>query len=1630
MACPINRTTILNGIKNKIVELSGLQRDGDRLLNVTEDVLENVNNLFEEEVILEDGTISVSDELVDYYEQSLLAEEANVPNTAYLQSDRSEDLPRASKRTLEAINDFLQRAGVKVKEVYDIVINGKKLTANGAALPLQSLVLYTQGNEDITLAEEAFHIGVELLSQKEPGLFNQMMAEITSYPLYKKVFAEYKDSPTYQKDGKPDIYKIKKEAVGKLLAQRLQDKKTHSWWTKLKNFLKGFFTGFMTEFDVFTKAVDTILQQDLGTVRDTLLKSEPYLTSQGLSEEQVQEVIYLAYSNITDDELRIAIANMLEGYAFLQLPKNAQTAFELLKNKGKDIDVSSDGKTVTVDSKPVNNTFLSWAEGALKTKVSKISKEYAKIMGDIEGNATALSHLQAADVLNRFIDSNGDLVQTPDAAPRSALFDDSNYGVIEDEVRNILDSFPEGTKFLRNINIYNEAKDLGGKVDLIAMTPDGKANIVMFQETNFKEGERMNPAERQALTAVVDAIRLTLKTDYKIHEFGLSRVIPFNKMYKKGVVTIQVGTKRVENKDLDYLYPIPSQYETTGNLKLDKALQKLGALYSKYHRSSDKKEQLELNDMLSGLMRGARALQIKNNQSTLQNQANRVAAKVKELIEEYNTDWAKLDPKKAYKEDIQKFSQELLIISQIASTLEELDAIVGEVTQPAYKRGDTLKKLSPKLSDVIWNFTNKFSAEKNGIQNLLSAEVIQNSFNRTFRGISQSNIAAVELLGKLVEGVKRKSELIRNEYIQKIIPIQKEFKKWLKDNNISPKNQLDLITQKDSKGRYIHKLVEKYDISFYEGVTKARETGDIEWVNKNIDLEKYNKDFQEYKKNKLEVIEDSVMTTYEFIDDEAKIQEIIDERVANEIDIFDLSKGVSENNTRLKNYPLQQYSPEYRELLKPSNKPALDLYNLIQEQNQQAFELGVLTEFEARTFIPFKRLNGVGDRLIYGGKRRLITDFGRSFTITEEEAEFVNTDEMTGELKENIPFYMLYDISSKRIDPDTGETYRDYSDVSTDIFEILDIYNFQNTKYELYSGIEAELRNVSNITRTKQALQTTTFGEASKGEGTVDNTLNADYYDTLLELTLYGRKNTGASYDKNLGTISNKFAKSINKLLGSGVLDENAKDRKVSLANTMDSVKKWFILKTLALKLPTAAASFVGTTLTGSIEAGTFFSKREWWANWLKVTGGKIGEKFTKGDDVRLGLLNYFMILNSDENNRQTAEQLTLNTIKKINIPKLFMGPLNYADRPALYANGLSYLSNTMIVDGKFVNIREYVNKQSNWAELPTQEEREAKKREDQEAIKKYKETQALDKIAHFDKDGKLVIPGMERTSDEVANLRARIMNLGTNVVGMTDEMRGGQGNVLFRMFMTFKSWLPRQLSRRFDKLRYTPGTDTYDWGRYQVFGNFLHQVLKTKGATIVDLLSNSDKGIEMLKEEYEKQRQAYYLRTGKELDDNFTETQFIDLYQSQVKNTFIEFSYILALYGLFLGIGAMAPDDDDDLGSKNFFKYSLKVMDKGLDEMLFYINPKEALNIANGGILPPLGVVKDIMKASDHLSKEVWGSITDNQELSDKAQPTKYVLKTLPLGGAVILPLLAMSQADLAKELGYKETDPMDHLQ
>lgn len=1551
---------------------------------------------------------------------NLAAEQPRIelPEVVLLQQDREVNLPTPPQKTLNWIDSFLGQIGVTVESIKEIVVNNQKLNANGAALPLQGLVLYVDGQTN-ALTEETMHLAVELVSQKNTQLFQEMMDKITSLPIYKQVFEAYKNEPLYQKNGRPDITKIKKEAIGKQLTQTIINQQSQSfvqrWWNKVIDFFKELFGNAAQDMKVFQEAVSTILTEDLGTIRDTLLKSEDYLGEQGLTPEQIEEVINLANSNITTDELRTAIGNLVPQMVYEQVaPPQTDKEFSKIKEFQKRV-TKEDNKTF-IDGKEITKSTTS----SLKRSLNN-TPEHRALLNSLENRENSKTYKATQDILRRHIDPNGFVRENPLPYQGSELTKTA-YEALEDNIVDRLKTFESDTKFLSGVTLY--ANNTQGSIDFIALTPDGRTHALMFQEISIPEGENIPGYEAKAYRTFMDSTR-DLMRNFGITKFGMTRVIPVNKIEdESNMEVIQIGETTYNNEDNDYLTPIPATKESTGNEELDRYIKRLNDLASQIVSSPAKEEQRVLkNKQLAQLYKGIRELQLNKNLRPLIRQSKSVTTKLEELVNRYTSEFK---GKNVSKKTVGTFTDEMMLMSQIADTFSDLDTIYDEAisdspqglglkTQVA-KASSEVKVAKNNLNKVLKSFVDEHITTKLGISDILKPERVVKFLSRNFRSLSQTSTAATQALYKLTFPITQRVDIEQNQEIKRLARLKEEYEKLAKSKGLALKDYLSLITKKDSKKRYIHELVDKYEPEFYQQLRKAQEENNLEWAKENLDLEEYNKWFENQKQQTFDNIDE---TTYD--NDEAENEKIREEQKEKFLDKYDISRNVNIFNPELKFYPKTKwYNSEYQELLKPENKAALDLYNYIQEKNNEAVDLGVMENWRARNFIPQIRKDLV-EKVTFGGitSGRIGESFYRSISVNQEDFEYGKVDPITGELKDEIPFYFLQDLSRDVID-ETGEEYKDFSGISTNIFTVLEAYNKQILKYRYLSEIESQVQAIGQIEKNKKALATDRFGNRIEDGEEIENVDNYKYFQNFVKAKLYGQRNVANEWDANLGKVTNKIGKAINKVSGKEIFSTDYSGNNISLSRTIDAANRFFSLKVLGLNIPVSISNLMGTNFNAWIEAGKYFTKGDFREMEFGIMMGKMSNQKDKNQVLAM---DYFIPFVEGENNQGQARQLSFSNLNKFSFPELLMSIQRVSDRPVQWGIAGALLKNTMVENGEFVNIREYLRNTPEYQNIYNLPESQRKELQTsfEEKVKELQNTRSVLAIGKKNENDEFEIPGIERNSEAVYKFRELIQQLTRNATGMgnQDDIRQINLSLIGRSMMLFKNWVSRLADRRFSELRYVPATDEYEWGRMKVMANLLGKGILSSAKNLQNVLNLNDAGVSFLKEEYEQRRIKYEAETGKEF--KMSERDFIEMYQRSIKGQLQELAVFTTLMSIFFALKSQAPDDDEDVRTKGFYKWGLRAFDKITNELGFFYNPAEWVKMSNGQMFPAATVVTDLVNVTKHSLKEGFGYITNNEELVESAKPAKYMMKTFPILKS-ITPYMAIFMAETSQnEWGLK---------
>lgn len=1513
---------------------------------------------------------------------------------------------QASPATMKKVREFLDRIGVEVQSLAKITYDGQSLGVNGLADPLNGLIQVVQGKEDVALPEEAMHMAVELIEQKNPALFKQMMDRIGRYNLTDQVFSEYQNNPFYQtKEGKPDIAKIKKEAIGKVLAQTVINKneginekpelldQTRNWWQKIIDFLKGLFL--KAQFNPFEQVAEKVLKgDDFGTVEE--LEGSPFAQ---LGEENIAQKITDKNTNIT--------------------------------KKGDEFEINGNKIRKTVQKEILE--FLKRRVGAERAD---------KAMRGFKQETESKIQVDIKDILNRYIDDDHKVRVNPlNQVNPSAVdpSDNSFYLTLESNIKDRLNSYEPGTEFVHSVNLY-DGINTAGRADLIAITPQGRVDLFQFKVPQLAKTTSDIPVYTQeAYNLEIEALRKILQTGYGVSrgDFRQTRAIPIKAEYQRvapGISDMKLSKLSIGNVNValiqdESLIPISSESEVTENEQFDELIRKLRALSQRIASERVPPDQRQDRAARVAELVGAiRKLQIKKDGKGIVSSAKTIIKRAKERSISLKEKIANTDPEKATIAELNKIADEIMSDKDEIEIYKDLyDIYKATFDDGTVDSQDIIKEardISDDASDLIKDYwktavqfrTKKFAA-KVGIKDEFTPEKKLTWYRRMVRSLSQSSIKAGAELWALVKRINNGFKLEFLDRLDELQKIEKKVDEWRAGRPVE--ELYKKVFQYDSKGRWTGKMIQEIDRKFYDDLKKAQENRDQKWVKANIDIDEYNKWFAAEHQRRIDDAK-----TARIVADDAENKILVQQNLQNFVDTFhiDFKKGVGSYNWALQNFPLKDKwkSAAYQEIEKV--EALREFYKYYRDRLKESWNLGMLHEHNGWSWFPNVRRSlleklssapaGNKFRALFGGIR-----------IEAEDQEFGKIDPITGKPLDEIHANYVTDLGEWVQDAD-GNYFKDYSEKSMDVFKVLALWDAEILKYKLRTESEGLARMLYYTELGRKAYESTTTGKLKKERSTnkpilISNEVNADYIKQHLDAVYYGKAKSD-EFDVVLTIPYKSAVEKINKLFGSEIITVPEKeDIKISGIKAVGAMNRYFVTKTLGVNVMTSLAQLFGGTANAAINQGLYFNKKDLLEAELKYVSGKF---YGSNEDKKLaGLISFIHPYLEDRTGHMIRKMSVSKAVEYLSSDHLFYlqrGSDNWVN--SIIA--LSMIKNTIVQDGKLVNIRDVARKElghankfaGTYADSKAFEERLEKRVEELQ-----KSPQALINYAQVVND-QIELPNIDRNGDAVINLRQQILEIIKDALGNTshEDLSLYKRYITWQSFFMFKNWIPRMFDVRFGSLKYAPGTDKYEYGRIRMLFNGVRHMGLSSITNLTKLLgNNSEPLIEVAKKEYAKKREAF----AEEMQDlEMNEAEFVDMYIKGVRSEMKELMLAAGLMGLLIAMRLSAPDKDDDDEQKGAYRWALRGLDKLTDELTFMYTPSSFTNILNGSVFPAVGILVEAERFFTSVIKKLFYEVTGNDEQAARQHPLKYVARGLPFFKELIT-YLAIFNNDIAKEYGIR---------
>ena len=830
-----------------------------------------------------------------------------------------------------------------------------------------------------------------------------------------------------------------------------------------------------------------------------------------------------------------------------------------------------------------------------------------------------------------------------------------------------------------------------------------------------------------------------------------------------------------------------------------------------------------------------------------------------------------------------------------------------------------------------------------------------------------------------------------------LIPLEKEA-------SAKGKSAFDLIGRVEDDGLY---LIQKLDKKFMADVALAKEEQNKKFLLANIDIDLYNKLAKERIDKGIEEFQNT-----EFSTSEQQDYEIRESKINKLKDLLDINRdsfnGYSDYEfSELFSEALiekNHYSSEYKEMAR--SKAALDVWNLFTAMNKRAKQMGYLSQ-QGLSFFPLmeasaiQKLSQTNDFIGQG-----FDFFKDAYTVkVNEEQSYSKVDPETGRVRKEIPKLFT------RTDKDVSQLSRDLNRVGTLWIKSL-------AEYENRKNTENILLTLLSVERAKGQIAVDDITGETLWEGGVPKVdkkenKNADLLETIINDYLYGlREDISSLGNVTIGTVSKKLSDD----------EETSEKRAIAAKKVLQNGDKLTQSLAVGLKILVAIPNYVGYNMQAFINAGNLYTFSEFMKNNAKLQ--------SQMSTIEKGLIDLVVPLNEDiakEKGRELAwKQSPVKWLGTWTFNDVMMVTNSFPEKKLQIANAMSINDNSMVVDGKIVNIRQYLKKQdearykkdASGKYIMSESERRTLEKTFESRVKELKAKSSLAKTAKIE-NGYVVIPGV--SSEELAKYRTKIVEYNRNLNGQMseDNKANYRRDTIFKSFMMFKNWAPKQILLRGLSINKNLELNQWEYGRTRLFVKTWKQLGLRNIFKMQAILQGTDEGLAIMDEMLKAKKEEHLKRTGEELD--ITEAEFYDLVRRELSNQMKELGVLFGVMALLIAAKVAPPPDEKDKLATNRFKYFLKLINKISDEIKFYYDPRSFESMTKGSILPALGLLTRAGQFMSALEEETRGVIIGDEELQEKNHPLKYFLNMIPVGSQFQNDYLPYLAPDLAKEMGIR---------
>jgi len=1711
MACKIDiKKTLEKQVTERAIGLEGaeLKIAQQKVKEINASYNANVISVFEgENDYTNKVVINIPSDLIDEYHvfftnleikeaREIQAEDAQrmgeEPSDDYMMQLNDVKASKSSSQTIEKIKQAAQKMGISIQTLADYLKGNPNVHTQGVtglADLIKGVVAIAHGKEEVALTEEIVHVATAILEQTNPKLVTELISKIDRFKIYKETLAVYGKRKEYQlSNGKPDVRKIKKEAVDKLIAEVIINQSENTtefpellqqenismiqrWWNAIKDAVKGLYR--KNNIDIFEEAAKQVVTGKVGNKYISIRTATSNDIEDGVSNfmsiiEEGTSIDFDGKTTIHDDEGTYAEeiyykikpnAVVFDGIAF-----TSYEAAEEFKNKKENVGFKGEGvylqvtnslvddfynkvkslsaKMVLVNEDLVNNIKRHYTyEGkdvaksvTEKTKASKTMPERSAIQKQqddqkrdwgIEGHEFMQNY-----IVNNLIDKDGFKRDTFLDEPVTTRLNTVIQTQLKTFAKELINSYRPGTRFLIEEMVINlkEKGMLASTIDFKAIEPteDGKNIRIDTLDWKFtsidKTREEDIPWYKQKdwIPQMGEYSKIDREYGATSAQLRKARMIPFIINYdynKKGDPKSGLYASSMEVGKLDsltetnlYLLPVPGTIESTGIKEVDRFTESLMQYFEKLRKKSvSPDEKAAKKAQLKELAKAIRSLRMQLNFSQLSNVGMTFLKNASKAFKTFeNLDYSTLT-----KEDVSKKLEQLIEFKNSA----EKFTIVDDVFLAAHPK-ETLdtngRKLLAELEDVssrTGRMINKIIELQNEyvVQLTIKEEVVSEEYKeeilspeKEIKGLISTFTEATRLGSTLIKlvanmllnarslvNMKMKDKIV--EYGELLLPLEQLAKS-------QGRIAFDYIAKAEN-GRL--SLIKKISKEFKEELSAQKLAKNKQFLLDNVNLDKYN----ELARVEIEKrIADINTTRYS-----SEEKENLDRRnyeIQKAKDIYDLESKTFNGYTDshfayIFNRTMKvekHYSKEFKDMMQIPE--AYAVWQFFTALNERGIANGYLS-YKGTSFFAMieasilQKLSSTSD--VFAESKDIFNDLYQ--VRVNETQTFSTIDPETNAPKKQIP--KLFTITDKEV----HQLSRDLTKVGTLWIKALMEYESARQMEDALLTIESVERNKGHLVVDEQNIPITEGGELRVDKRT---NKNADLVMTMIDDAIYGLSEDLSSIGStSISAVTSKLSKE----------GDPEQKKAASVKKGLENGNMLTQALAVGLKASIAIPNYFGNHFQSFINSGDLYKYAEFFKNHIKmITGINLST-------IEKGLIDMIVPLNGDpevELRRNLAfKQGYIKWLGTWNMQEFMMVTNYLPERNLQFTNALSIIDNSMVVNGRIVNIRQHLKAQekSRYTSM-SQEERRSFEKGFEQRVKDLKESLSLAKIAKI-QDDNIIIPGV--SAEELAKFRTKIVEKGRELNGqMSNENKMGyRRDVMMKSLMMFRNWIPKQVTIRGHDISKNIETGEWGYGRSRLFMKTIVHLGAKNMLKIQDIINGTDAGLAIMNELLEQKRIDYFKKHGKVLQ--ITTEEFYDMMRQELSNELKELAVLAGLLTVILAAKAAVPDEDADDLTKNKYKYWAKIMNKISNEVDFYYNPISFVTMTKGSFLPALGLVTKTQKAFMALGKESYGYATDDEKLMKDSKPTKYFLDMIPVISQFNKEILPLIDPELAKEMGIK---------